>query len=89
MSDAMKIYIQDYLRNGSAVGIVAFNSVAHILANMVVVSDDDVREVLSSVLPYTASGGTSILSGLQTCIAVSAVFIHVPEYSKLYFVVQF
>jgi len=85
MSDAMKVYIQEYLRKEAAVGIVTFNRSAHILANITVVSDNDVREVLSSVLPHSADGGTSISSGLRTCIEVCAVFIHLLKYSKLYF----
>jgi len=76
MSDAIKLYIHNYLRDGSAVGIVAFNTTAQILANMTVLSDDDVRKILSSVLPYTADGGTSILFGLQTCIKVCAELIY-------------
>jgi len=85
MSDAMKVYIQEYLRKEASVGIVTFNRSAHILANITVVSDHDMREVLSSVLPHTADGGTSISSGLRTCIEVRAVFIHVLKYSKHYF----
>jgi len=70
MSDAVATYIHEYLRNGTAVGIVTFNSAATTLASMTVITNDQVRSNLASVLPQTASGGTSITSGLNTCIQV-------------------
>jgi len=70
ISEIVAIYIQEYLRNGTAAGIVSFNYVAKTLAGMTVVTNEKVRTDLASVLPQTASGGTSITSGLNTCIQV-------------------
>jgi len=70
MSGAVATYINEYLRNGTAAGIVTFNNAARTLASMTVITNDQVRTNLASVLPQTAGGGTSITSGLNTCIQV-------------------
>ena len=78
MEIAVKKYIKYYLNPGSLVGIVSFSTSATQLAPMTEITSDSVRESLASLVPSTASGGTSIGSGLSECITVC-----IPSYGVL------
>jgi len=75
ISEAVSTYVHEYLRNGTAAGVVTFNHVATTLAGMRVITNEQVRTDLVSVLPQTANGGTSITSGVNTCIQVCTKFL--------------
>ena len=63
----MKIYIEAYLQNQTAVGIVSSQSNATILAPMTVITTTAVRRNLTSCVPTTGGGGSNITAGLQQC----------------------
>ncbi|XP_067930947.1 calcium-activated chloride channel regulator 1-like [Watersipora subatra] len=67
MADSASVYILTYLRNGTAVGIVSFESSADLLADMKEISSSADRSFLISALPRSASGGTNIEAGLNEC----------------------
>lgn len=71
VAKATKSYIKNYLRNGTAVGIVQFESNSHVLAPMTEVTGANVRDQLASKVPIHAGGGTGIGSGLNSCRSVS------------------
>ena len=73
MSRQVQIYIETYLRDNTAVGIVSFRDVATVHAPMTVITSSAVRESLASAVPTTADGGTSIVAGLEKCQEVRII----------------
>ena len=73
MSRLVQIYIEAYLRDNTAVGIVSFEDEATVLAQMTVITSPAVRGSLASKVPTTADGGTSIVAGLQKCQEVNII----------------
>ena len=71
MSQAIKIYIEAYARDNTALGIVSFSRYATVLANMTEITSPAVRASLSAAVPTYASGGTNIGAGLAACQTVS------------------
>ena len=71
MAEAVKSYILNYLRDGTAVGIVSFNAGSQLLANMTDITSTAVRDELASKVPTTTALKTAIADGLQTCQQVS------------------
>ncbi|XP_067930953.1 calcium-activated chloride channel regulator 1-like [Watersipora subatra] len=67
MSQAVKLYLMTYIRDGSAVGIVSFNDTAMIDANMTLITSQSEREGLISKVPTRADGDTNIAAGISTC----------------------
>ena len=74
MAEAVKSYILNYLRDGTAVGIVSFNAGSQLLANMTDITSTTVRDELASKVPTTTALKTAIADGLQTCQQVSKHF---------------
>ena len=73
MSLLVQIYIETYLRNDTAVGIVSFKNAATVHAPMTVITSPAVKSSLASKVPTSASGGTSIMAGLQQCQKVKII----------------
>ena len=73
MSRLVQIYIEAYLRDNTAVGIVSFNYVATIHAPMTVITSPAIRRNLASKVPSTADGGRSIVAGLEKCQKVRII----------------
>ena len=71
MSQSIKIYIETYARNNTALGIVAFSNYATALTQMTEITTSAVRSSLSAAVPNAANGGTNIGAGLETCQMVS------------------
>ncbi|XP_067929384.1 calcium-activated chloride channel regulator 1-like isoform X2 [Watersipora subatra] len=67
MTDSASVYILTYLREGTAVGIVSFESSAHLHADMREITSSADRSYLISALPRSAGGGTNIEIGLNEC----------------------
>ena len=70
MAESVHSYIANYLRNGTAVGIVSFSSSSRERAPMTVITSSAVRDDLVSKVPTSASGSTAIGEGLETCQTV-------------------
>ena len=70
MSQLVQIYIEAYLKDQTAVGIVEFRHYVTVLAPITVITSTDVRRSLSSKVPASASGGTDITAGLRQCQGV-------------------
>ena len=75
MSQSVKIYIEAFLRNQTAVGIVSFNSTATLHAPMTALTNSTVRKKLSTKVPASSSGGTSISAGLNKCHKVRIILL--------------
>ncbi|XP_067929386.1 calcium-activated chloride channel regulator 1-like [Watersipora subatra] len=67
MADSASAYILTYLREGTAVGIVSFQSSAYLHADMTEITSSRDRSDLISALPRSAGGGTNIEVGLDEC----------------------
>ncbi|XP_061042355.1 calcium-activated chloride channel regulator 4-like [Eubalaena glacialis] len=66
MNQAAKHFLLQTIENGSWVGMVHFDSTAHIKSNLIqIISSNERRKLLES-LPRVASGGTSICNGIQS-----------------------
>ena len=73
MSRQVQIYIEAYLKDQTAVGIVSFQDYATVHAPMTVITSSSVRASLASKVPTIADGGTSIIAGLQKCQEVRII----------------
>ena len=73
MSASVQSYIANYLRDGTAVGIVSFENNPKVLATMTDITSSAVRGDLVSRVPDRAYGGTGIGRGLQTCQTVRII----------------
>ena len=67
MSDLAQSYILNYLRDGTAVSIVSFDSISHLLAPMTEITNSGVRANLAAKIPTKTFGGTGIGEGLDLC----------------------
>lgn len=65
LKQAAEIFVRQIVEIGSWVGIVTFNNVAQIKTTLLQIIGDDVRDFLIRLLPTSASGGTSICSGVR------------------------
>ncbi|XP_006831134.1 PREDICTED: calcium-activated chloride channel regulator 4-like [Chrysochloris asiatica] len=70
MNQAAKHFLLQTIENGSWVGIVAFDSTAHIKSKLTHITGSNERIKLSESLPTEASGGISICSGVKTAFQV-------------------
>ena len=71
MSQTVQSLILNYLRNGTAVGIVAFNDDPYVLSPMTDLDSPDIRTTVASRVPGIADGNTGIGGGLRECQKVS------------------
>ena len=71
MIASAKTFIDEFIADGSAVGIVEFDSSAYIRSHMVVIRNDNDRQSLKNTLPTTPDGGTAIGAGILKAIEVS------------------
>ena len=74
LEQSVKSYILNYLRHGTAVGIVSFQSVVNVLAEMTEITSPIVKQQLANKAPSSTNGGTGIGAGLQECHRVSSVY---------------
>ena len=79
MSESVQSYILNYLRDGTAVGIVSFNTAATTNAPMTELTGSAVRSDLASKVPTVADGGTGIAHGLQRCQSVNIYLLYVAD----------
>ncbi|KAL1771984.1 calcium-activated chloride channel regulator 4 [Sigmodon hispidus] len=70
MNQAAKYFLMQIVENKSQVGMVYFNSKAEIKSELIQINGDTERNQLMAALPTTASGGTSICSGIRTAFKV-------------------
>ena len=80
MSETVQSLILNHFRNGTAVGIVAFNDNPYILSPMTDLDSLDIRTTVASRVPGMAAGGTGIGGGLQECHRVGT-----PIYNLVFF----
>ncbi|KAM6217083.1 calcium-activated chloride channel regulator 4-like [Rhynchocyon petersi] len=70
MNQAVKHFLLQTIENGSWVGIVAFDSTAHIKSKLIQITSHKERNKLLECLPTDASGGISICSGIRSAFQV-------------------
>lgn len=71
LARAARAFITTYLQNGSAVGIVHFNTDAVTAAEVMQVNSQADKDVLLAAVPTQVTGSTSIGDGLLECQQVS------------------
>ena len=71
MSETVQSLILNHFRNGTAVGIVAFNDNPYVLSPMTDLDSLDIRTTVASRVPGIADGNTGIGGGLRECQKVS------------------
>ena len=64
-----RYYISNYLRNGTAVGVVSFAEIPKKLAEMSAITNDETRANLEAVIPNITefSSAAGISDGLWMC----------------------
>ena len=67
MSQTVKDFISTYITNGTAVGIVEFDSRAYERAPIRVIKSEVDRNNLIASVPTSAGGGTNIGAGINKC----------------------
>ncbi|XP_029801668.1 calcium-activated chloride channel regulator 1 [Suricata suricatta] len=70
MNQAGKLFLLQTIEQGSWVGMVTFDSAAHVQSELIQINSGAERDALSKRLPTAASGGTSICSGLRSAFAI-------------------
>ncbi|XP_075396338.1 calcium-activated chloride channel regulator 4-like [Tenrec ecaudatus] len=70
MNQAAKYFLLQTIENGSWVGVVAFDSMAHIKSKLIQITSSNERRKLIESLPTEASGGISICSGIKSAFQV-------------------
>lgn len=75
LAATVRNYITDSVQNGFSVGIVAFTDYARTLADIQMITGQEVRSALLAAVPSSADGGTSIGAGLLECQQVSFITI--------------
>ena len=68
---AATLFIEEFVPDGGAIGIVQFSSSAIILSNLVVVDSASDRQYLKNLLPGGTGGSTGIGGGILKAIQVS------------------
>lgn len=71
LATTVRNYITDSVQDGFSVGIVIFDNIARTLADIQMITGQEVRSVLLAAVPSSAGGGTSIGAGLLECQQVS------------------
>ncbi|ELV10231.1 Calcium-activated chloride channel regulator 1 [Tupaia chinensis] len=70
LNQAAKLFLLQTVEQGSWVGMVTFDSAAHVQSELKQINSGADRNALSASLPTVASGGTSICSGLRSAFTV-------------------
>ncbi|XP_006831052.1 PREDICTED: calcium-activated chloride channel regulator 1 [Chrysochloris asiatica] len=70
LNQAGKLFLLQTIEQGSWVGMVTFDSAAYVRSELLQIQSSSDRDVLIKSLPTTASGGTSICSGLRSAFTV-------------------
>uniref|UniRef100_A0A8D1W7E8 Calcium-activated chloride channel regulator 1 n=1 Tax=Sus scrofa TaxID=9823 RepID=A0A8D1W7E8_PIG len=70
MNQAAKYFLMQIVENGSWVGMVHFDSTASIRSDLIQITGSNERDKLLGSLPTTATGGTSICSGIRRAFEV-------------------
>uniref|UniRef100_A0A8C3WT15 Calcium-activated chloride channel regulator 1 n=1 Tax=Catagonus wagneri TaxID=51154 RepID=A0A8C3WT15_9CETA len=70
MNQAVKYFLLQTIENGSWVGIVDFDTTAHIRSKLIQIKSNSERRKLLESLPTEASGGISICSGIESAFQV-------------------
>ncbi|XP_004480963.2 calcium-activated chloride channel regulator 1 [Dasypus novemcinctus] len=70
LNQAGKLFLLQIIEQGSWVGMVTFDSAAYVQSDLIQIQSATERDVLTKRLPTTASGGTSICSGLRSAFTV-------------------
>ncbi|XP_012516503.1 PREDICTED: calcium-activated chloride channel regulator 1 [Propithecus coquereli] len=70
LNQAGKLFLLQTVEQGSWVGMVTFDSAAHVQSELIQINGGTDRDKLIKSLPTAATGGTSICSGLQSAFTV-------------------
>ncbi|XP_004699650.1 calcium-activated chloride channel regulator 1 isoform X2 [Echinops telfairi] len=70
LKQAGKLFLLQTVEQGSWVGMVAFDSAAHITSELRQIQSSADRDALIASLPTVAAGGTSICTGLRSAFTV-------------------
>ncbi|XP_074076444.1 calcium-activated chloride channel regulator 1-like [Macrotis lagotis] len=70
LNQASKFFLLQIIEKGSWAGIVTFDSAASVQSELIQILTDNDRNLLATKLPGSASGGTSICSGLTSAFQV-------------------
>uniref|UniRef100_A0A8D1K8F1 Calcium-activated chloride channel regulator 1 n=1 Tax=Sus scrofa TaxID=9823 RepID=A0A8D1K8F1_PIG len=70
MNQAVKYFLLQTIENGSWVGVVDFDTTAHIKSKLIQIKSSNERRKLLESLPTEASGGISICSGIESAFQV-------------------
>uniref|UniRef100_A0A8C9DSH3 Calcium-activated chloride channel regulator 1 n=1 Tax=Prolemur simus TaxID=1328070 RepID=A0A8C9DSH3_PROSS len=70
LNQAGKLFLLQTVEQGSWVGMVTFDSAAHVQSELIQINDGTDRDKLIKSLPTVAAGGTSICSGLRSAFTV-------------------
>uniref|UniRef100_F1S4D1 Calcium-activated chloride channel regulator 1 n=1 Tax=Sus scrofa TaxID=9823 RepID=F1S4D1_PIG len=70
MNQAVKYFLLQTIENGSWVGVVDFDTTAHIKSKLIQIKSNNERRKLLESLPTEASGGISICSGIESAFQV-------------------
>ncbi|XP_008056510.1 calcium-activated chloride channel regulator 1 [Carlito syrichta] len=70
LNQAGKLFLLQTIEQGSWVGMVLFDSAAHVQSELIQINSGTDRDTLTKKLPTAAAGGTSICSGLKSAFTV-------------------
>nr|BAG53415.1 unnamed protein product [Homo sapiens] len=70
LNQAGQLFLLQTVELGSWVGMVTFDSAAHVQSELIQINSGSDRDTLAKRLPAAASGGTSICSGLRSAFTV-------------------
>ena len=70
MNQAAKYFLSQIIENKAWVGMVHFESQATVKSELIQINSDTERNQLLETLPPSASGGTSICSGIRAAFQV-------------------
>ena len=71
MNQAAELYLTQIVEKKSMVGLVTFDSTAHIKNFLINITSSSDHQKITANLPKQASGGTSICSGLEAGFQVT------------------
>ncbi|XP_023589246.1 calcium-activated chloride channel regulator 4 [Trichechus manatus latirostris] len=83
MNQAAKYFLLQIVENGSWVGMVHFDSSAYDKSQLIQIISSNERNKLSETLPTTASGGTSICSGIKSAFQMIKHSFHQTDGSEI------